>query len=96
MEPDFQSFASAWLQGDPRTQELGQLAPEVQQRIARRIAEALEKRRQQVAARGEDDACLVVNVPEEGFQEGAIEPGVLSQLEAIVQEHIHKLEVPEN
>lgn len=91
MEPDFQSFAHAWLDGDPRSQGMAQASPEVRQRIATRIAEALERRRREVAARQEDAECLVVTVPEESLSEAGLEPSVLSQLEEIVQQHLDKV-----
>lgn len=91
MEPDFQSFANAWLDGDPRSQGMADISPEVRQRIATRIAEALERRRREVAARQEDAECLVVTVPEESLSETGLEASVLSQLEEIVQDHLKKI-----
>jgi len=72
MEPDYRALARAWVEGDPRCRNLGRDDPDRPTRLASRLAEALEKRRREVATDSSAEAGdLVIQVDRSRFLPGA-------------------------
>lgn len=90
MEPDFKALAYAWIDGDPRSAELRDKDPDARDRLAARLAEALDRRRRDVSSQPFEGGNLIVTVPEERFTPRGLDEGALTQLEQFIEEHQQK------
>ena len=89
MEPDFKALALAWVDGDARSAELKERDPDRREQLAAKQAEALDRRRREVASQPFEGGNLIVRVPEDRMTAKGIDEDALDQLEQMIQEH-HK------
>ena len=85
MDPDYEALARAWVAGDPRSSGQARQDPEWASRVAARMAEALEKRRREVAP-SEAEGDLVVHVDRSRFTGAGLDTEALEQLAHYIQE----------
>lgn len=90
MDPNFEQLGYSWVDGDPRSAHLKEVDPERRERLARRLAEALSRRREEIGPQPSDAGSLIVSVSEERFTEKGLDGGAMDQLEKWVQEHAEK------
>ena len=81
-DPDFDTLAASWIEGDPRTQDL---EPEQRQRLIARMSQALEKRRKQNLKEQRGDLIVTVERSRLGGKFG-LEDSAMDELVEIVQE----------
>ncbi len=87
MDIDFEALARAWVEGDPRSRELARSDPERASRLVMRLAQALEKRRQQKSADPAERGDLVIQVDRSRFVPGVgLDDEALDQVARYVEE----------
>ena len=82
-EPDFKGLGQAWVQGDSRLRDLDQDRREA---LAARLAEALDRRRRQVADTVDKGGHLIVSMKEDQLLNLPNDPQALAQLEKMILE----------
>jgi hypothetical protein len=87
MEPDFKALALAWVDGDVRSADLKERDPDRREQLAARLAEALDRRRRDVARQPFEGGNLIVRVPEDRLTPKGMDADALDQLEQLIQEH---------
>ncbi len=87
MEPDFKALALAWVDGDARSADLKEHDPDRREQLAAKLAEALDRRRREVARQPFEGGNLIVRVPEDRMTSKGLDDGALDQLEQLIQEH---------
>ena len=85
MEPDFEAFAQAWVAGDPRSRDLPGTDPERAQRVARRLAEALERRRKESGAPAQE-GDVVISVDRSRFTGAGLDVEALDEMARYLEE----------
>jgi len=87
MDADFAALARAWVEGDPRSRELARSDPERASRLVLRLAQALEKRRQQESAGLAERGDLVIQVDRSRFVPGVgLDQEALDQVVRYIEE----------
>ena len=84
---DFKALAYAWVDGDPRSSELRHTDPDQRDRLAAKLAEALDRRRRKVSTEPFEGGNLIVRVPDDHIGKSNLSSSSLDQLEKLIQEH---------